>query len=171
MERANLSQTAVGKLAGRDRSMANRWLGGHSRPTYEAATAFATAIVEHYPPLSPLTERFLRAAGYRRLAEQDATEALSLSGALTPDTASERSAATVQEALEQVRAIATQENKSVGDVLVDRGLATRDELALSGDARGGRIVREILESSLSEETKNVLLMNYVGARGHLYRTH
>ncbi|SEN90412.1 helix-turn-helix domain-containing protein, partial [Nonomuraea pusilla] len=58
MERAELNQAAVGRLAGRDRTMANRWLGGQHRPTYESAIRFTQAIAEQYPALSQLGDQF-----------------------------------------------------------------------------------------------------------------
>jgi transcriptional regulator with XRE-family HTH domain len=155
MERADLSQAAVGQLAGRNRTMANRWLGGQSRPTYEAATAFATAIGETYPDLTHLADRFLRAAGYRTPSEDG-----------TPP---EDVNLTAKRLLTRLRELADKQDKSIGDILVERGLATRDELMLSEEKRGDRFVKDILSSNLPEDTKNKILMDYVIDRRHSFR--
>ncbi len=71
------------------------------------------------------------------------------------------------QALETLRRIAHDQDKTIGDILVERGLASPEELTLSDAKRHDPIVKEILESDLSEETKNSILMAYVEQRrGH-----
>jgi transcriptional regulator with XRE-family HTH domain len=156
MDRADLSQSEVGRLAGRNRTMANRWLSGQSRPTYEAAAAFADAIAQRHPALTDLARRFLQAAGYRPDDN-------------SPGEQGEDVNVIAARLLDQLRQVAGREEKSIGDVLVERGLATRDELMLSEEKQGDRYVQEILASNLSEEMKNRALMQYVVDRRHSYR--
>jgi transcriptional regulator with XRE-family HTH domain len=144
MERTGLTQTEIGRITGRDRTMANRWTAGRSRPAYEAATALAAAINEQHPDLA---EQLLAAAGYRP--------------STTPEQPLRSSAAQV---VDDLRAVARRESKTIGDVLVERGLATPEDLTLSDRKKGDPIVQEILQSDLSEETKNILLLQYVGER-------
>lgn len=158
MDRADLSQSTVGKLAGRDRTMANRWLKGQSRPTYEAATTLAAAIGEHYPALTPLAERFVAAAGYRPAEPQNGVAA-----------EVEHHHLAAEQIIREWREAALREDKSIGDILVERGLATRDELTLSEEKRGDLMVDDILRSNLPEATKDRILIDYVGRRRHHYR--
>lgn len=73
--------------------------------------------------------------------------------------------------LDALRAEAEATAKSIGDILVERGLASPDELTLSDAKQHDPIVKEILESDLSEETKNSILMAYVEQRrGHFRRS-
>jgi hypothetical protein len=74
-----------------------------------------------------------------------------------------------RQVLDHLRAQAEAADKSIGDILVERGLASAEELTLSEEKRGDRLVKDILESDLPEESKNVLLMDYVGARRHHFR--
>lgn len=74
-----------------------------------------------------------------------------------------------RQVLDDLRTQAEAADKSIGDILVERGLASAEELTLSEQKRGDQLVKDILESDLPEETKNVLLMDYVGARRHHYR--
>lgn len=147
MERTQLSQTAIGRIAGRDRTMANRWASGRSRPTFEAAAALAAAIRQEHPDLA---DRLLEAAGYREPAHDRSPPTV------TPDPA--------RQLVDNLREIARREAKTIGDVLVERGLATPEDLTLSDQKKDDPLVREILESDLSEETKNHLLMEYVERR-------
>lgn len=156
MERADLNQAAVGKLAGRDRTMANRWLKGQHQPTYEAAARFASAIAEQHPQLSDMAQRFLSAAGYPQASEPDPVTA----------TASGGQPNSPEDALRELRKIARDEDKSIGDILVERGLATPDELTLSDEKRHDTIVRDILASDLPQKSKNAVLLDYVGRRRH-----
>ncbi len=71
--------------------------------------------------------------------------------------------------LEELRTQAEASDKSIGDILVERGLASPDELMLSEEKRGDPLVKQILESNLPDETKNLLLMDYVGRRRHHFR--
>lgn len=71
--------------------------------------------------------------------------------------------------LEDLRAQAEASAKSIGDILVERGLASPDELMLSEEKRGDPLVGQILESNLPDDTKNILLMDYVGRRRHRFR--
>lgn len=158
MERADLSQTAVGELAGRNRSMANRWLSGQSRPTYEAAIKFATAVGQQHPALADLVDRFVRAAGYRPRGDEEAGTA-----------EAEDMNLIAARLLDQLRAVAEKEDKSIGDILVERGLATHGELMLSEEKRGDRYVKEILESNLPEDIKDRALLDYVIDRRRSFR--
>lgn len=158
MERADLSQTAVGELAGRNRSMANRWLSGQSRPTYEAAVKFAAAVGQQHPALADLVDRFVRAAGYQPPGTPEASPAEADDMHLV-----------AARLLDQLRAVAGKEEKSIGDILVERGLATHDELMLSEDKRGDRYIKEILGSNLPEDIKNRALMDYVIDRRQSFR--
>ncbi|MFI7644272.1 hypothetical protein [Nonomuraea sp. NPDC049400] len=159
MNRANLNQAAVGRLAGRDRTMANRWLKGQHQPNYEAALNFARAIALKYPHLAPLSEEFLRAAGYLATSDVD--------GETSPPPAGDPADAV--HALALLRKIAEQQEKTIGDILVERGLATPEELTLSEQKRGDRLIKDILESDLPDETKNILIMDYIATRRHHFR--
>lgn len=74
-----------------------------------------------------------------------------------------------RQVLEELRAQAEATDRSIGDILVERGLASPEELTLSEEKRGDRYVKDILESNLPEDTKNRVLMDYVGRRRHHYR--
>ncbi|MEU8151690.1 hypothetical protein [Nonomuraea sp. NPDC048901] len=76
---------------------------------------------------------------------------------------------TERRVLDVLRAQAEASDKSIGDILVERGLATRDELTLSEEKRGDRLVDDILQSNLPEETKDRILVDYVGRRRHHFR--
>lgn len=71
--------------------------------------------------------------------------------------------------VQDLRAQAEAADKTIGDVLVERGLATPDELTLSEQKQGDRYVKEILDSDLSQEAKNAILMDYVVSRRRAYR--
>jgi hypothetical protein len=71
--------------------------------------------------------------------------------------------------LAAIRSEAIAQDKTIGDVLVERGLATPDELTLSDQKRGDQFVAEILRSDLSDDMKNTILMDYVGHRRHSYK--
>ena len=71
--------------------------------------------------------------------------------------------------LEGLRAKAEANDKSIGDILVERGLASPEELMLSEEKRGDQLVKQILDSNLPDDTKNILLMDYVGNRRHHFR--
>lgn len=159
MDRAGLSQAAVGKLAGRDRTIANRWLSGVHKPAYDAATRFASAIAHQYPELSGLAQKFLTSAGYSPASVADVQ-----APAATNDPRSGH-----KEAVEELREIAREQDKTIGDLLVERGLATPDELTLSDAKVHDPIVEEILASDLSEETKNSILLDYAERRRYHFR--
>lgn len=153
MRRADLTQAAVGKLAGRDRTMANRWLNGRHQPNYEAAARFAAAISQQRPDLTGLVRQFLAAAGYPPAASDN-----------EPSDADSVRSAMAEDVLNQLRELARRQDKTIGDILVERGLATPADLTLSDEKRHDPIVRDILASDLPEETKNVLLLEYAGRR-------
>lgn len=158
MKSADLNQSAVGKLAGRHRSTATRWLSGEHQPDYEAAASFATALAQQRPDLGELAQRFLAAAGYA--STRASGEASPVEYAISAHNSAQR-------ALEDLRQLAHEQDKTIGDILVERGLASPEELTLSDAKRHDPIVKEILESDLSEETKNSILMAYVEQRrGH-----
>lgn len=161
MDRAGLTQAEVGRLAGRDRTMANRWLKGQHQPNYEAAARFAAAITEQRPDLSRLVQDFLTAAGYPPASGREDGPAAG--------SAEDGRASSPEQFIAALREIARETDKSIGDVLVERGLATPDELTLSEQKRGDQLVKEILGSDLPEETKNILLMDYVGSRRHEFQ--
>lgn len=156
MERAELSQAAIGQIAGRDRTMANRWVTGRSRPTFEAASALAASLSAQHPDLA---KRLLDAAGYRA-PDHDRSP---------PQPTSQPTAVLAERVVKELREVARKEEKSIGDILVERGLATAEELTLSEEKRGDRLVNDILASDLPEETKNVLLQDYVNRRRHHFR--
>lgn len=160
MDQADLSQSAVGRLAGRDRTMANRWLKGQHQPNYDAAITFTQALTNEYPHLASLGERFLRAAGYRPATDLGDNPARTSQSELAIDP---------ERTLMALRKIAEEQQKTIGDVLVERGLATRDELTLSEEKRGDRLVEEVLQSNLPEETKDRILMDYAERRRHHFR--
>jgi transcriptional regulator with XRE-family HTH domain len=158
MKRADLNQSAVAKLAGRHRSTTTRWLSGEHQPDYEAAASFATALAQQRPDLGELALQFLAAAGYASTAVSG--EASPVEHAISVHNGAHR-------ALEDLRQLAHEQDKTIGDILVERGLASPEELTLSDTKRHDPIVKEILESDLSEETKNSILMAYVEQRrGH-----
>jgi transcriptional regulator with XRE-family HTH domain len=157
MDRGGLNQAEVGRLAGRDRTMANRWLAGQHRPAYASAISFANALAEQYPHLTSLSEQFLRAAGYQ--APESQHEA----------TRSERRPPDPEQALRMLRGIAKEESKTIGDVLVERGLATPEELTLSEEKENDRLVSDILQSNLPDRTKDILLLDYVERRRRAYK--
>jgi hypothetical protein len=71
--------------------------------------------------------------------------------------------------LEDLRTQAEADDKTIGDVLVERGLATPDELTLSEAKQRDRLVKEILDSDLSEDTKNAILLDYVQRRRYHFQ--
>lgn len=66
--------------------------------------------------------------------------------------------------IENIRATAQAQAKTIGEVLVERGLATPAELTVSEDKRFDEIVNDILGSNLPDETKDIILMDYVKER-------
>ncbi|SEN91325.1 hypothetical protein, partial [Nonomuraea pusilla] len=128
---------------------------GQHRPTYESAIRFTQAIAEQYPALSQLGDQFLVAAGYKEsIAEREHA----------PPPLAAPQAADTERALEELRKLAREQDKSIGDILVERGLATPDELTLSDQKRHDGYVQEILNSDLSEEAKDFALMQYAVRR-------
>lgn len=158
MKRADVTQSDIGRLAGRNRTMANRWLAGQHRPSHESAITFANSFAAQYPHLADLSEQFLQAAGY---------QAAEASG---KDGPAERRPPDPEQALKMLRGIAQEESKTIGDVLVERGLATADELTLSEAKENDRLVSDILQSNLPDRTKDILLLDYVERRRRAYES-
>ncbi|MEV4178783.1 hypothetical protein, partial [Nonomuraea sp. NPDC049709] len=73
-----------------------------------------------------------------------------------------------RQVLEDLRAAAQGRGRSIGDILVERGLARPEELTLSEEKKGDRLVEDILASDLPEDTKNLLLKDYADRRRHHY---
>jgi hypothetical protein len=71
--------------------------------------------------------------------------------------------------VEELRAQATSQDKTIGDILVERGLATPDELTLSDQKRRDEMVQDIVNSNLPDDTKNRILLDYVGRRRGAFR--
>lgn len=126
------------------------------------------------PPQAATVHAVADALGIKR------SEALRLAGIIIPGAAQPAGDAGPAEPVEdvdrvaerllnQLRSVADREDKSIGDILVERGLATRDELMLSEEKRGDRYVKDILGSNLPEDTKNKILMDYVIDRRHSFR--
>lgn len=155
MKRADVTQSDIGRLAGRNRTMANRWLAGQHRPSHESAITFANSFAAQYPHLADLSEQFLQAAGYSSDASQK-------------DGSAERRPPDPEQALKMLRGIAQEESKTIGDVLVERGLAAPDELTLSEAKENDRLVSDILQSNLPDRTKDILLLDYVERRRRAY---
>lgn len=71
--------------------------------------------------------------------------------------------------VEELRAQATSQDKTIGDILVERGLATPDELTLSDQKRRDEMVQDIVNSNLPDDTKNRILLDYVERRRGSFR--
>jgi len=163
MERAGLSQGAIGKLAGRDRTMANRWITGKHQPTYESAAQLAAALVEQRPDLADLARQFMIAAGHG--------DRISGGTALLPPLEASAAGASVllRQAVQDLRARAEAENRPLAELLVDEGLVEPDELVVPDSLRPDPIIEEINASSdLSEETKTVLIRTHLENRARRF---
>ncbi|WP_436759418.1 helix-turn-helix domain-containing protein [Streptosporangium sp. V21-05] len=148
MEKAELSQTAVGELAGRDRTMANRWLSGKHQPNYEAAARFAAAIAQQRPDLADLARQFMIAAGYGDRISG------SMTALLPPLEASPTGTSDVlRQAVQDLRARAEAEGRPLAELLVEEGIVTPDELVVPDGLKPDPIIEEINASDLSPETK------------------
>lgn len=135
-----------------------------SRDNYSRETLAAMEVAYQLEPGS-LT-RSLRT----RTLEPRRQDALATSGARGGRLAHEPPASELErQVLEDLRAHAEASDKSIGDILVERGLARPEELTLSEQKRGDRLLKHVIESDLPEETKNILIMDYVGTRRHHYR--
>lgn len=163
MKRAKLSQGDLGKLAGRDRTMANRWITGKHQPTYESAAQLAAAITAQRPDLADLTRQFMVAAGHG-----DRTG--SMAALLPPLEASAAGASDVlRQAVQDLRARAEAENRPLAELLVEEGLVAPDELVVPDSLRPDPIIEEINASSdLSEETKAVLIRTHLENRARRF---
>ncbi|GAA0970089.1 hypothetical protein GCM10009555_018380 [Acrocarpospora macrocephala] len=159
MKAANLNPTGVGELAGRDRTTAHRWLKGKNQPNVDAATRFARAIVVRHPELADLVSRFLAAAGY-----PEGNPPPERASALMTEGDAER------EAIERLRVSATAGGKSLGEILVERGLAEPKELKISDQVRGDSVVRKIEQSpNIPDDEKNDILKDLAELRRQTFR--
>lgn len=84
--------------------------------------------------------------------------------AAEPDTTEATTARDERLVIESIRATAEAQAKTIGEVLVERGLATPAELTVSEHKRFDEIVDDILGSNLPDETKDIILMDYVKER-------
>ncbi|MFF3443566.1 helix-turn-helix domain-containing protein [Streptosporangium sp. NPDC002721] len=164
MDRAKLSQTAVGELAGRDRTMANRWLSGKHQPNYEAAARFAAAIAEQRPDLADLAQQFMIAAGYGDRITG------SVSAVLPPLEASATGTSdALRQAMTDLRAQAQAQGRPLAELLVEEGIVTPDELVVPDSLRPDPIIEEINASSdLSEDTKIALIRAHLENRARRF---
>ena len=154
MDRANLTQAAVGELAGRDRTMANRWLKGLHQPNFEAASRFTAAVRARRPDLGDLVDTFMRAAGYGG-PPSTATPATSASGP-------------AHETLEALRERAQKLNQSLGELLVDEGLADPYELHIPDALPPDEMIEEIDALDIPEEVKAKLIRLHLENRARRF---
>ncbi|GAA2990205.1 hypothetical protein GCM10017559_07770 [Streptosporangium longisporum] len=164
MEKAELSQAAVSEMAGRDRTMANRWLSGKHQPTYEAAAQLAATLTRQRPDLSSLARQFLIAAGHGDRIAGDMTSLL------PPLDASAAGASEVlRQAVADLRDRAQAENRPLAELLVEEGIVSPDELVVPDSLRPDPIIEEINASSdLSEETKIALIRAHLENRARRF---
>lgn len=169
MKHASLSQAAVGELAGRDRTMANRWLSGRHQPAYDAASRFANAITSHHPEIADLAEQFMAAAGYgERLATLNATTDLP-GHSVTPSSPGSAGATTLaRETLDSLRLRAKSENRSLGEVLIAEGLAEPEELIIPDSLWPDPFIVKINELDAPQEMKEEMIRAHLQNRARRF---
>lgn len=156
-EAADLNQADLARLSGKAQSTVSRWTNSRNQPNYEAIKRLTDSLKRDYPRLGNLPDRLMVAAGYG-------------APSASPPPPSPPDGDAAEDVFDALRAEAqTSEKKTLGDILVERGLATPEELTLSDQKRRDPIVKEILESDLSEDTKNFLLQDYAEMRRDAFR--
>jgi transcriptional regulator with XRE-family HTH domain len=146
MNQADLTQAAVGELAGRDRTMANRWLSGRHQPTYEAASRFTAALRARRPDLGDLLDRFMRAAGY--------------------ETHTQPASQPAQRTLDALREKARTDKQSLGELLIREGLADPEELVIPDVLPPDKMMEEIMSLDIPDEKKANLLRLHLENRAY-----
>ncbi|MGC5012604.1 helix-turn-helix domain-containing protein [Streptosporangium sp. DT93] len=164
MERADLSQAAVGRLAGRDRTMANRWLTGKHQPAYEAAARFAAAITEQRPDLADLAQQFMAASGYGDRIAGDTTSLLP-----SLEASAVGASDVLRRAVADLRDRAQAEGRPFTELLVEEGIVSPDELVVPDSLRPDPMIEEINASSdLSDGTKIALIRAHLENRARRF---
>ncbi|MEO3856097.1 hypothetical protein [Acrocarpospora sp. B8E8] len=74
-----------------------------------------------------------------------------------------------EQVLAYLRNEARSKGKTLGEILLERDLATPEELTVSDQKRNDPVVREILESDLSDETKGRVIAAYASLRRDDFR--
>lgn len=149
MNAAGLSQLDVARLAGRNRTMVSRWLSGEFRPAFAAARSFSMALTNKHPEMAELAGQFMTAAGY--------------GDSYTP--AGEESTGPID--VQQLRAIAAAEGKTIGEVLTEHGVDA-DELVIPDALPLDPIIAEIEAEDLPEATKQRLIKIYLDHRAEIF---
>ncbi|WP_177240583.1 helix-turn-helix domain-containing protein [Nonomuraea wenchangensis] len=149
-DRAGLTHADIGKLAGRDRTTASKWLHGKHQPDVEAVTRLTTALRASHPELGDLIDQFMQAAGYQVHASTDA---------LIPPP---------HRIVEALREQARSRNQSLGELLVGEGLAHPDELIVPDALPPDPTIEEINASDISDETKATLIRLHLENRARRF---
>ncbi|MBG0828491.1 helix-turn-helix transcriptional regulator [Planomonospora sp. ID67723] len=156
---AHLSQADLAQLAGRSRSQINRWTRSENQPAYEALAQLATNLAARFPHLADLTRRLVSAAGYDPMPFIDATDA----------TPVDRPGGAGSETIDDLWAAAREGGKSLGEILVERGLARPEDLTLSDQKRNDPIVTQIYALDLPEQEKDEMLKAYALMRRSTFK--
>lgn len=154
----------------RRKFVADTHSGGSESSWYRLITSIETGNRDNYSRETYATMEVayqLKPGSLARTLRTGALEPLAQEPQQPP--AGEAAAGAEHLVLAELRAHAEAQDKTIGDVLVERGLATPEELTVSDDKRFDRILRDVLSSDLPDETKNIILMDYVRERRLSYR--
>lgn len=152
-----LDQAELATLAERSPSTFSRWTRAEVQPTVQAVSKFALAVRLGYPQLGDLAEELTAAAGYGAIA------------GINVKVAAEHIEERERSALASLRERAAATGKTLGDILLERGLATPQELTVSDERLDDPIVRDIEKLDIPDETKNALIETYASERRKMFR--